>query len=55
LYTDAISHRTRLGKAFLGLLLLSTATGLPEITTTTAAILAGKREWRFTTYLEASS
>jgi cation:H+ antiporter len=43
-YTDAISQRTQLGKAFLGLLLLSTATGLPEIATTTTAILAGNRE-----------
>lgn len=43
-YTDAISRRTHLGKAFLGLLLLSTATGLPEIATTTIAILAGNRE-----------
>ena len=32
-YTDVISSRTQIGKAFLGLLLLSTATGLPEIAT----------------------
>lgn len=43
-YTDAISERTQLGKAFLGLLLLATATDLPEIATTTTAILAGNRE-----------
>lgn len=43
-YTDAISQRTQLGKAFLGLLLLSTATGLPEIATTTTALISGNRD-----------
>lgn len=37
---DAISERTGLGKAFLGLILLGVATSLPEIATTiTAAVL----------------
>ena len=40
-YTDAISIRTGLGKAFLGLLLLATATSLPEIATTVTATLGG--------------
>lgn len=43
-YTDVLSQRTLLGKAFLGLLLLSTATGLPEIATTTTAVLAGNQD-----------
>lgn len=43
-YTDAISERTQLGKAFLGLLLLAAVTDLPEIATITTAILAGNRE-----------
>jgi cation:H+ antiporter len=43
-YTDAISQRTQLGKAFLGLLLLATVTDLPEIATTTTAILAGNKD-----------
>jgi cation:H+ antiporter len=33
-YADAISDRTGLGQAFTGLLLLSTATSLPEVATT---------------------
>lgn len=40
-YTDAISMRTQLGKAFLGLLLLAIATDLPEIATITTAVLSG--------------
>ena len=43
-YTDMLSQRSRLGKAFLGLLLLSTATGLPEIATTTTAALSGNQD-----------
>lgn len=39
-YADAISERTKLSKAFLGLILLGVATSLPEIATTvTGAIL----------------
>ena len=39
-YADAISERTRLSKAFLGLILLGVATSLPEIVTTiTGALL----------------
>lgn len=39
-YADAISERTKLSKAFLGLILLGVATSLPEIATTiTAALL----------------
>lgn len=39
-YADAISERTQLSKAFLGLILLGVATSLPEIITTiTAALL----------------
>jgi cation:H+ antiporter len=40
-YTDALSRRTGLGKAFLGFLLLATATSLPEIATTVTATLGG--------------
>lgn len=40
-YADAISVRTKLSSAFLGLILLGVATSLPEIATTiTAALLA---------------
>ena len=39
-YTDAISGRTGLGKAFLGLLILATVTSLPELATTVTAVLA---------------
>ncbi|MEW6297620.1 MAG: sodium:calcium antiporter [Thermodesulfobacteriota bacterium] len=35
---DALSERTGLGQAFTGLLLLSTATSLPEVTTTITAV-----------------
>jgi cation:H+ antiporter len=38
---DDVSDRTGLGKAFVGLVLLATATSLPEIATTSAAALAG--------------
>lgn len=39
-YADAISNRTQLSKAFLGLILLGVATSLPEVVTTiTAALL----------------
>ena len=37
-YADAISDRTGLGQAFTGLLLLSTATSLPEVATTITAV-----------------
>ena len=40
-YTDAIANRTGMGQAFAGLLLLATATSLPEIATTTTATLTG--------------
>ncbi|HEX6383913.1 MAG TPA: hypothetical protein VF177_04510 [Anaerolineae bacterium] len=40
-YTNAISIRTGLGKAFLGLLLLGTVTSLPEIATTVTATPGG--------------
>jgi cation:H+ antiporter len=38
-YADAISERTGLGQAFTGLLLLSTATSLPEVATTITAVV----------------
>jgi cation:H+ antiporter len=38
---DDVSDRTGLGRAFVGLVLLATATSLPEIATTSAAALAG--------------
>jgi len=38
---DAISERTKLSKAFLGLILLAVATSLPEIVTTITAALLG--------------
>jgi len=38
---DAISERTNLGKAFVGLILLGVATSLPEIATTVTAALLG--------------
>ena len=39
-YADAISERTKISKAFLGLILLGVATSLPEIVTTiTGALL----------------
>jgi cation:H+ antiporter len=37
-YADAISVRTGLGQAFTGVLLLSTATSLPEVATTITAV-----------------
>jgi cation:H+ antiporter len=37
-YADAISDRTGLGQAFTGVLLLSTATSLPEVATTITAV-----------------
>jgi cation:H+ antiporter len=41
---DGIAERTGLGKAFLGLLLLATATSLPELATTVSACLAGNTD-----------
>lgn len=38
-YADAISDRTGLGQAFTGVLLLSTATSLPEVATTITAVV----------------
>ena len=43
-YADAISGRTRLTKAFLGLILLGVATSLPEIATTITAARMGNAE-----------
>ena len=40
-YADAISGRTRLTKAFLGLVLLGVATSMPEIATTITAATMG--------------
>jgi cation:H+ antiporter len=40
-YADAISERTKLSKAFLGLILLGVATSLPEIVTTITGSLLG--------------
>lgn len=40
-YADIISDRTGLGQAFIGLLLLATATSLPELATTLTATLIG--------------
>lgn len=40
-YADAIADKTGLGSAFVGLLLLSLATGTPELGTTAAAASAG--------------
>ena len=40
-YADVISERTGLGQAFVGLLLLATATSLPEIATTVTATFIG--------------
>jgi cation:H+ antiporter len=37
-YADAISKRTGLGEAFTGMLLLATATSLPELATTVTAV-----------------
>jgi cation:H+ antiporter len=42
LYADAIADRKRIGKAFIGLVLLAGATSLPEIVATLSASLAGK-------------
>jgi cation:H+ antiporter len=39
---DELAERTGLGKAFVGLVLLATATELPEIATTSTAAIAGK-------------
>ena len=41
LYADAISDRRRIGKAFVGLVFLASATSLPEIVTTLTGSLAG--------------
>ena len=38
-YADAISERTGLGRAFTGMLLLATATSLPEVATTVTAVV----------------
>jgi cation:H+ antiporter len=43
-YADAIAGRTGLGRAFVGLLLLATATSLPEIATTLTASAIGNAE-----------
>ena len=40
-YADAISERTGLGQAVIGVLLLGAVTSLPEISTTTVATLSG--------------
>lgn len=40
-YADVIAERTGLGQAFIGLLLLATATSLPEVATTVTATLIG--------------
>lgn len=40
-YADVIAERTGLGRAFVGLVLLATATSLPEIATTSTASLDG--------------
>ena len=40
-YADVISKRTGLGQAFVGLLLLATATSLPEVATTVTATFIG--------------
>lgn len=40
-YADAIADRKKLGKAFMGLVFLATATELPEIATTFSAAVAG--------------
>lgn len=40
-FTDLIADRTGIGKAFAGVLLLGTATSLPEIATTATASLGG--------------
>ncbi len=41
LYADTISDRLKLGKAFIGLVFLATATELPEIATTFTAAIKG--------------
>jgi cation:H+ antiporter len=43
-YADAISARTKLSKAFLGLVLLAVATSLPEIATTVAGARLGNAQ-----------
>lgn len=43
-YADAISARTQLSKAFLGLILLGVATSLPEIATTITAAWLGNAQ-----------
>lgn len=40
-YADSISHRTGLGQAVVGIVLLGAVTSLPEISTTTVATLSG--------------
>lgn len=40
-YVDAIGDRTNLGKALMGLVVLAGATELPELVTTTSAVVAG--------------
>jgi cation:H+ antiporter len=37
-YADTISHRTNLGQAFTGMILLAMATSLPEVATTVTAV-----------------
>lgn len=43
-YLDEVSDRTKLGKAFVGVLFLGGATSLPEIATTITAATSGKPE-----------
>lgn len=40
-YVDAIAEQTKIARAFLGLILLATATELPEIVTTVTAASSG--------------
>ncbi|HEV2293101.1 MAG TPA: hypothetical protein VGR35_04545 [Tepidisphaeraceae bacterium] len=43
-YADVIAERTGLGRAFIGLLLLATATSLPELATTLTAGMIGNAQ-----------
>ena len=44
IYADVIAERTGLGRAFVGLLLLATATSLPELATTLTAGMIGNAQ-----------
>lgn len=44
LYVDTVSHRTKIGQAFAGLLFLGFSTSLPEIVTTVTAASEGNAE-----------